>query len=91
MKDVTGLTTPTPQEPPGLPKPVELIDRSGLARRLGFDVRTISRMVKRGELPGPCIGYGGRPRWLWSYIIGFLQRRHERQAKLDERAKEKLS
>ncbi len=69
---------------------VELpIDRAELARRLGIGVRTVSRMVERGELPRPCIGTGSRPRWLWSYVEGFLRKQHERAAELDRRTQRK--
>lgn len=68
----------------------ELVDRNGLARRLDVNVRTVDRLVKRGELPQPCIGQGGRPRWLWSYVIDFCLQQHHRQSKLDHRLKRKL-
>ena len=68
----------------------ELVDRSELARRLDVNVRTVDRLVKRGELPQPCIGQGGRPRWLWSYVIEFCLQQHHRRNKLERRLKEKL-
>ncbi len=68
----------------------DLIGRHELARRLDVDVRTVSRMVDRGELPRPCIGQGGRPRWQWQYVSEFLRKRHEQNARLDARVKEKL-
>lgn len=67
-----------------------LIDRTEIARRLGMNVRTVDRLVKRGELPQPCIGQGGRPRWLWSYVVDFCLQQHHRQNKLDHRLKHKL-
>jgi hypothetical protein len=68
----------------------ELIDRTELARRFNVDVRTVSRMVKRGELPYPCVGQGGRPRWLWAYVIEYCRKRHERQTVVDRRLRSKL-
>ena len=66
------------------PEPGEIVGRDALARRIGVDVRTVDRMVGRQELPRPCVGHGGRPRWLWSYVVEFLRKRHERQADLDQ-------
>jgi hypothetical protein len=66
-------------------EPSDIVGRETLARRIGVDVRTVDRMVARQELPPPCIGQGGRPRWLWSYVVEFLRKRHERQAQLDQR------
>lgn len=63
----------------------DIVRREELAQRLHVDVRTVDRMVARGELPRPCVGQGGRPRWLWCYVVEFLRKRHERQAKLDRR------
>ena len=63
----------------------ELIDRAELARRLGVHVRTIRRMIDRGELPRPCIGEGGRPRWLWRFVLDHCRKHHERQAKVARR------
>ncbi len=55
------------------------IEKPELAQRLGIGMRTVDRMVNRGELPRPCIGAGGSPRWLWSHVIEFLRARHERE------------
>ncbi len=63
------------------------IGKAELAHRICVDVRTVSRMVKRGELPQPCIGHGGRPRWLWSYVVAFCRKRHERMTRQDKRMK----
>ena len=68
----------------------DIVGRSELARRLRVNVRTIDRMVRRGEIPGPCIGAGGRPRWLWKYVVDSLREQHERSAKLDRRTQRKL-
>lgn len=66
-----------------------LVGRAELARRLGVAKRTVDRMVRRGELPKPCLGAGGRPRWLWDFVIEFLWRRHAWESKLDARVKHK--
>ena len=65
------------------------IDKRELARRLGIGMRTVDRMVNRGELPRPCIGAGGSPRWLWSHVLEFLRARHECEDKLGQRARRK--
>lgn len=75
---------------PGQPVREQLIDRGELARRLCVDARTVSRMVRRGELPPPCVGQGGRPRWLWSYVIESCRQRHVRQEALARQLKSKL-
>ncbi len=67
-----------------------IVDRAELAARLQVDARTVSRMVARGELPGPCLGAGGRPRWLWGYVVDFLRNQHECSTRLDRRTQEKL-
>lgn len=90
MKNASESQSPAAQNSPDEPNTVELIGRLELAHRLEVDVRTVSRMVKRGELPRPCIGQGGRPRWLWCYVIECLKRQHERQCKLDGRSRKKL-
>ncbi len=61
-----------------------------VARRLEVSPRTVRRMVDRGELPRPCLSAGGRPRWLWSYVLEFCRNRHERQSTVDRRLKSKL-
>lgn len=68
----------------------EFIDRLELARRLDVHERTVRRMVERGELPGPCLGAGGRPRWLWSHVVEYCERRHRREADLGRRRGHKL-
>ena len=65
----------------------QFLGRSELAQRLGIHERTVSRMVERGELPQPCIGQGGRPRWLWSFVVEFCRKRHERMARRNDRLK----
>jgi len=67
----------------------DVIDRTEMAVRMSVDVRTIDRMVKRGELPQPCVGAGGRPRWLWSFVLHFLERKHERGLELSRRVRGK--
>ena len=67
-----------------------IVDRAELAARLQVDARTVSRMVARGELPGPCLGAGGRPRWLWSFVLEHLRRRHASQEQVEKRLKSKL-
>lgn len=70
----------------------EFIDKSELGRRLGIHQRTVDRMVKRGELPRPCIGEGrSRPRWLWRYVVEFCQEQHHRKLKLDRKARERMA
>ena len=83
--------SPTPHGSLGLSDPGELVDRACLALRLGVDVRTVSRMVNRRELPRPCLGEGGRPRWLWEFVVEFCRKRHEQNAKVDARMRGKLS
>ena len=72
------------------PAHASIVDRAELAARLQVDARTVSRMVARGELPRPCIGAGGRPRWLWSYVVDFLRNQHESSTSLDRRTQQKL-
>ena len=72
------------------PSGEEFVDRSELARRLGVHERTIRRMVARGELPRPCVGIGGRPRWLWSYVLDHCRRQHHQAVRLDGKMKSKL-
>lgn len=69
---------------------VDIVDRSELASILRVNVRTLDRMVQRGELPRPCVGAGGRPRWLWNYVSDFLLKHHERLTKQDRRTQQKL-
>lgn len=68
----------------------DLIDRITLARLVGVDPRTVSRMVNRGELPRPCLGEGGRPRWLRSYVVEYCRRRHEELTKRRRQLRQKL-
>ena len=68
----------------------EFIDRAELARRLGVHERTIRRMVARGELPRPCVGAGGCPRWLWSFVLEHCRKQHYHTVKLDGKLKSKL-
>ena len=69
----------------------EFVDRAELARRLGVHVRTIRRMVERGELPSPCLSAGGRPRWLWSYVLDYCHQRHKSAVTVDRRMRRKLN
>ena len=66
------------------------VGKHELARRLNVHPRTVSRMVERGELPRPCMSDGGRPRWLWSFVVEFCHERHMKQAKLEQKLKRKL-
>jgi predicted DNA-binding transcriptional regulator AlpA len=68
----------------------ELIDRAELAQRLDLHPRTVRRMVARGELPRPCLSAGGRPRWLWSFVVEYCRKRHQRDDELDRRKSHKL-
>ena len=68
----------------------EFIDRGELARRLGVHERTIRRMVARGELPRRCVGAGGRPRWLWRYVLEHCRKQHHQAVRLDGKMKSKL-
>lgn len=79
---------PMPRQP--APDTEVPIGRAELAKRLDVGVRTVDRMVERGELPRPCVGAGGRPRWLWSFVVGFLRKRHERDLELDRQTRKKL-
>ncbi|MCO6438636.1 MAG: hypothetical protein J5J06_16205 [Phycisphaerae bacterium] len=68
----------------------EFVDRAELARRLGVHERTIRRIVERGELPRPCLSSGGRPRWLWKYVLAFCQKQHENAVKVDRKMRREL-
>ena len=61
-----------------------------VARRLEVSPRTVRRMIERSELPKPCLSAGGRPRWLWSYIVEYCRKRHEREVAVDQRLRNKL-
>lgn len=67
-----------------------IIDRTQLAERLRINIRTLNRMVDRGELPEPCLSRGGRPRWLWHYVLEFLEKRHRRLTDLHRRMEAKV-
>ena len=69
----------------------EFIDRAELARRLCVHERTIRRMMERGELPRPCVGDGGRPRWLWGYVLEHCRKHHENTAKIDRKLRSQLN
>ena len=69
----------------------DVVGRQALAQRFDVDARTVDRMVARGELPKPCLGQRGRPRWLWSYVVEFLRNRHERQADLNQKQRRKTT
>jgi predicted DNA-binding transcriptional regulator AlpA len=62
-----------------------------IARRLGLSHRTVRRMIERGELPKPCLGAAGRPRWLWSFVVEYCHKRHQRDEELDRRRNRKLN
>jgi hypothetical protein len=66
------------------------VDLQELGRRLGVHARTVRRMVDRGELPQPCLGAEGKPRWLWSYVLDHCRRRHRQSDKTDRRLRSKL-
>jgi len=68
----------------------EFVDRGGLAQRLGVHERTIRRMVARGELPRPCVGAGGCPRWLWSFVLEHCRKQHHSTVRIDGKMKSKL-
>lgn len=70
--------------------PDDFIDRVELARRFQLNPRTVRRMVERGELPLPCLGAGGRPRWLWNHVLAYCQKRHLGDEDLDRRRNRKL-
>ncbi len=65
------------------------VNQAELARRLELHPRTVRRMVERGELPKPCLSTGGRPRWLWDYVVEFCRKRHEREAGVDRKLRNK--
>ena len=54
------------------------------------DPRNVSRMVRRAELPRPCLGGSGRPRWLWSFVVEYCRTRHVRDEELERRQRQKL-
>ncbi len=68
----------------------EFIGVGELACRLELSPRTVRRMIERGELPKPCLGLGGRPRWLWGYVVEFCRKRHEREGSVDRKLRKKL-
>jgi len=68
----------------------DFVDRAELACRLGVHERTIRRMVERGELPRPCLSSGGRPRWLWSYVLDYCHKQHEHAVKVDRKMRREL-
>lgn len=73
---ITGLAT--------LP-PKTLVDSKALANLLGVkSVKTIARMVDRGELPPP-IEFGGRSRWVVDGILKHIEA--EATKKAEEAAK----
>ena len=45
----------------------DLLDVGELARHLGIERRSVSRMVAEGRIPPP-IKYGGLPRWRWGLL-----------------------
>ena len=61
-----------------------------VALRLAVSPRTVRRMVERGELPRPCLSAGGRPRWLWSYIVDYCRKHHEREVAVSTKLRKKL-
>lgn len=67
-----------------------LVSRDQLAALLQVNPRTVARMVERGELPRPCLSEGGRPRWMWGYVLEHCRRRHDRLNALDRRTRNKL-
>ena len=69
----------------------EFIERAELAQRLNVHERTIRRMVERGELPRPCVGEGGRPRWLWCYVLEYCRKHHENTTKIDRKLRSELN
>ena len=68
----------------------EFVGVDELARRLGLSPRTVRRTIERGELPKPCLSAAGRPRWLWSYIVEYCRKRHEREGFVDRKLRKKL-
>jgi excisionase family DNA binding protein len=74
---------------PPAPLDTAFIDRDELAQRLNLHPRTVQRMIARGELPRPCLSVGGRPRWLWSYVLEFCRQRHEHDEGLGRRRRQK--
>ena len=55
-----------------------LLDRRGLADRLGVSERGVTGLVSRGELPA---GYliGGVRRWQWEEVLRYLAARAKRR------------
>ncbi len=80
-----------PAQPDDNPRPCDVfVGLEEVALRLGVSPRTVRRMVERGELPRPCLSAGGRPRWLWSYIVEYCRKQHERAITVDRRLRKKL-
>lgn len=67
--------------------PRTVLDTGAVSKALGVDVRTIKRMVERGELPPPT-PWAGRNCWTAGKILDFLERRLERaEHEAERRAK----
>ena len=73
-----------------IPDNEDFVGLAELARRLDLSTRTVTRMVTRGELPKPCLSTGGRPRWLWRFVVEHCYQRHQRDKELDRRRDRKL-
>lgn len=67
------------------------LTKQELAQRLGVHERTLERWIQQDQLPPPCLGHGGRPRWLWSFVVGFCRQTHGRQGAQGARVNSKLT
>ncbi len=89
--DVVTLAGQPDERPRAAASAGEFIDRAELDRGLRVHEPTIRRMVERGELPRPCVGDGGRPRWLWGYVLEHCRKHHENSARIDRKLRSQLS
>ena len=67
-----------------------IINQGQLARILGFNPRTISRLVDRGELP-PGVKLGNHEVWLAGRVLDHLQTRVDARARAAERKQAKIA
>ena len=61
-----------------------MLNETALAHELGVSTRTVRRLVTRNELP-PGVKLGARRVWLAGDVLGHVQRRADRAARVAER------
>ncbi len=77
LRDSSELALVMPQKPPPTtpPEPTILLDSDALARLLSVTVRTIWRLVKKGDLPAP-VRLGDKfARWFRADMLAWLEER----------------